>query len=58
MPSPREETVTVTLSLVEARALLVAMERGLEAIKAFGLVKNPALIEEAVRVFRSNLPGR
>lgn len=54
----RVKTITIQISEVEARALLVALEHGIRAIEAHDLVKDPRLIREAIATFRSFLPGR
>jgi hypothetical protein len=53
-----EKTVTFKLSLPQARAMDVALHRGMRAVEAHDLIRDTRLAEEAIRLFRSSLPAR
>jgi len=53
-----EQTVTLKLSVPEARALLKAAETGVKVIEALNLIQAIGLTESVVRKLREALPAR
>jgi len=56
--SATKTDITITLSRVEALALLKIAETGLAVTRALGLIPNTSTAEKAMRAVQAKLPGR